>query len=820
MEKKKLSDRFPRPWLGIVVLGIMTYISSFSEAAGTLVYRGNPSSAIILAEKPTRSARLAAAELREHIRLITGAEIPILSENDNPPEGVVHIYVGESQATREIGLRNDMFAPQESLIRITDKEIILIGRDDLDFGPISYEKNGAWPGFNISAPFYRLGALYAVYDFLEQFCGVRWYMVTDLGRVVPEKKTLKFKPVERRRRPWTSYRMIGREYWSTPGDIRRRTEDTLVARYAHLASGRDNMLYALRSRRGGEPYAANHSVYGYYKRFAQKHPDWWVDGVPGRHKQLRYNHPEVVAQVVKDAKEFFNKPFSVRRRGVKGFVGAGDYFAAVPLDNRNYGTGCEPPLQPERQGRGFGSGVASDYIFTWVNRVAKEVCREYPDQWISTIAYAGMFEPPGFDIEPNIAVTVCMANGWEEDGYGMEILRRWGRKVSHLYTWEYHYPFTKFPKVQPHKAAGYIRRLQAMGIQGMFMEMGHMNSALYHLDCYVINRMLINKEADADKILAEYFRLFYGPAERPVRDFWQTLEEARREEKGIYQAAKGGERFKDWTILASEKRMVSLEQDIRSAEQLAGEEPYASRVKMLRTGILAYLKTWRGKYEKIIAAKTPVLTARKTYLKPVLDGKLNDALWEDCIPTSPFVTLQNNPVEVKTTGMVAYDNENLYIGFWCEELDMTSQVLIQKTFNSGICTDDSVEFVIDVGRRMKDYLHVMMNANGVMWYQWPKKYAQNELPDMGIGHKAYRGQKEWTAEFVVPLKKITEVLPKAGDTWGLNLMRNRYPVKKWKYEERGGNIWRAWSPTFVAEYHVIDRFGLLRFEEQAMGGGR
>jgi hypothetical protein len=317
----------------------------------TLVQDGQPRAVIVLAEKPTRSAQLAARELQEHLRLMSGAVAPIATEAQERPKLSTPIYVGESKATRRMGFVSYRFAPQESLVRITDKAVVLLGRDDPDTGPITYEKNGAWPGFNRMKAFHRVGSLYAVYEFLERFCGVRWYMPTDIGRVVPKRKTLVLEPTEVRTRPWTSYRVIGYGLWGTPGD---KGEVGLygMRRYKKHAPARDLNLHMLRLRGGGEPYQVNHSVYGYAKRFGKQHPDWFVDGNPGRHTQLLYHHPGVIEQVTKDACDYFSMPFSKRRFGAKKIhamrVSAGDFFPVMPLDDRNYGLVTKPPSAAAR----------------------------------------------------------------------------------------------------------------------------------------------------------------------------------------------------------------------------------------------------------------------------------------------------------------------------------------------------------------------------------------------------------------------------------------------------------------------------------------
>jgi len=773
-----------------------------------IVKDGSPVSVMILAEKPTRSAQLAALELQEHVRLATGATIEITREPQKPPKGFIPIYIGENAATRSMGLASQKFKIQESLVRVTEKSIVLIGRDDSDTGAVSYEKNGAWPGFNLVKPFYRLGTLNAAYDFLEKFCGVRWYMVTDLGRVVPKNKNLILEPIERRFESWTSYRILGRGSWGTPGDL-GKVDLYGKRRYKKWAPARDMILHALRSRRGGEPFGVNHSVYGYDKRFGKKHPDWFVDSNPGRDVQLRFDNPEVIAQVISDAKNYFALPFSKRRFGAPQIhasrVAGGDFFPVMPLDNRSYGDKPNPPLQLERQGRGFGSGVYSNYVFTWVNNVANGIIKDYPDAWISTCAYAGMFEPPDFNMAPNVAVVAAMADGWTPGGYGLEILKAWRKRVSRLYTWEYYYANNRFPKIRPHKVARYITNvLYPMRIDGMFMEMGDVNAVLYHLDHYVTTRLLVDGALDVEELLDEYYSLFYGPAAGPMKRFWNLLEEMNMK-VGKTRAGKS------WVTAAAEGRLEGLEKHLDEAQRLAPAEPFASRLKLMRIAGLDMIKERVAFYREIVAAGTPHLDISRTPKAPVIDGKLNDEAWKRASVTPPFVTMLNKPQDVKTVAMVTYDAKNIYIAFRCEEPFMKKMKLHHTKPSSAICTDESIEVNIDMDRSTDDYLQIMVSAKGITWWWWRKKFRPQELPDLGIKAAAVMGNKEWTCELAIPFAKINNATPKAKETWGINLMRNR-GLKDAGFKRFDERRWACWSPPFAWSWHIKDRFGTMTFK--------
>ena len=67
---------------------------------------------------------------QHHIRLITQAVLPIVTDQASVPG--VRILVGESAATRKLGLKSDDFQSQEYLIRVKGDTVILMGRDWLD----------------------------------------------------------------------------------------------------------------------------------------------------------------------------------------------------------------------------------------------------------------------------------------------------------------------------------------------------------------------------------------------------------------------------------------------------------------------------------------------------------------------------------------------------------------------------------------------------------------------------------------------------------------------------------------------------------------
>ena len=74
-----------------------TFFSSDAGDETLLIQEGKPHAEIVVAEKPPRMTKLAANELQEYLRKMTGAKVPITT---TPSGGkIIPIYVGRSVQT-------------------------------------------------------------------------------------------------------------------------------------------------------------------------------------------------------------------------------------------------------------------------------------------------------------------------------------------------------------------------------------------------------------------------------------------------------------------------------------------------------------------------------------------------------------------------------------------------------------------------------------------------------------------------------------------------------------------------------------------------
>ncbi|MDD5707266.1 MAG: DUF4838 domain-containing protein [Kiritimatiellae bacterium] len=98
-----------------------------------LTEAGKPRASIVVSAKPAQAAMFAAIELRDHVKKISGADLPILS--DTAEVKGMRILVGASAATRALGLKPERFKEQEYMIGVRKGDLVLMGRDaDTPYG--------------------------------------------------------------------------------------------------------------------------------------------------------------------------------------------------------------------------------------------------------------------------------------------------------------------------------------------------------------------------------------------------------------------------------------------------------------------------------------------------------------------------------------------------------------------------------------------------------------------------------------------------------------------------------------------------------------
>jgi len=136
----------------------------------TLVRGGKSDYVIVVPDKARPVERTAARELQQHLAEATEVTLSVVPEA-NAPRDKPRLAVGDGATTRSLlaGLSLGSLPPDGIVIRTVGRDLVLVGHP-------------------------RRGTLHAVYTFLEDTVGVRWWTATEVH--IPKRPTLRIPPLD------------------------------------------------------------------------------------------------------------------------------------------------------------------------------------------------------------------------------------------------------------------------------------------------------------------------------------------------------------------------------------------------------------------------------------------------------------------------------------------------------------------------------------------------------------------------------------------------------------------------------------------------
>jgi len=829
-------QQFQQRKFPIVGLMVVLAVGSSVPAAGEvlkLAENGQPKATIVLAEKPTGSAQLAAFELQHYIQKISGAKLPIVREPARA-EGS-RILVGQSKAAERLGCRNEDFAEQEYTIKTFPNALLLAGYDRQYFEEVRYEDAGEFNSL-YNAVQGAIGTCYAVHDFLENTLGVRWYYPNEeIGEVVPVSATIEIKDLNVRRSPDAPIRNIYPLYtnserlYFTDWDQRQKFQSSWV-------NPRVSLLYWIRNRYwGGMRHNANHSFDSYGAAFGESHPEWFSTKSYAKMKQLDYqmgvqpcfSAPGLFENVVQTARDYFDgKPEPFPRAY---WSAVGNFFPIVPNDNTNM-CGCDACRVQYSSDYGP-SGNASHYVWGFINRVAREVRKTHPDAMISGLAYFNYTAPPkGLVFESNVAVEFCKFYTYYANlNYQQQDYRRIAEyvndnKAKFFTTWEYqlkpHISEWAFPCMVPHVHADDVKHLRDiggfMGGKNQFLYMttyrggkttggvAQVSPVLDFMNLYWRLKLYDNFDFDVDKGLKEYYQKFFGPGAEGMAKFYTAMENR-------WMTLGGGQEARSWWgKMGTREFLKELAGYIAQARQATKEGTlYRRRVELIDAGIMQYMLKARERYEgSAMAEFAPVGTAAAARVViPAEKDWADDATWAEALDNVIEKTIDNEPAPQRTVFRLAYDDKRLYIKAKMSEPYVKQMKATVREKDVGGFSDDSVELFFDPGGKGQIYYQFCINSLGAVYDAMVDPYAIGATDtvtwDSGGIVKTVAGKDHWELRAAVPLGAFVKEPPRVGETWRFNLCRNRYA-------ERNKAPFSAWSPA-LGGFRNPERFGLITF---------
>lgn len=791
-----------------------------------VVEEGRPRAEIVIGERPPRSTRLAAQELRDQVERMSGARLPIVTQ---PTGGVVKLYVGQSAHTEALGLSLDGLEDGAYRLVSGPDWLVFLG-DDTDFVPIEpWARNNAdivsgklqaewdritgdlwgapYPGMykhrlklpgstglpdGTEAPagqmlelwgFDERGSFNAVCGWLESL-GMRWYLPGELGQVTPVLRSIPLPAIDETVRPDFPLRRINFRF----GVVGPET-----ARWAMRLGLRDP--YGIQVAHGLETMTGRDEIFA-------RRPEWFAlyggkrHYTPGYSKnQLCYSNEELFRHAVRYARAQFD------HYGL-------ETVSIMPPDGYTSICQCEKCAgkdSPERDDR----GLLSDYVWDFVNRVAKEVGKTHPDRRILNCAY-GVYTLPPLKIdklEPN--VQVCIVGGRrplsdrpEEQAEIRKLREAWDAKTDQPLLIFENYPFTDrgwyLPSYFPTVLGESINATKGISagediwltVAQDFHERG---IAINHFLVYFTAKLWWGgPEREARALFDEYCRLFYGPAATEMAAFFAHCEAHWREMEKDKDKADAG-----LALFAAAKARA------------AGDATVAARVALIDT----YLDDLRSKSEQLGKKRGPVPQIRLVgdAAGVVIDGDLGDAYWQKC-PVSArgsLRELQTGRAPVfGTTFQMGWQAGSLCLAIRCAERpgDKPNDTAT-KDDDAAIFYGDAVEILIETAAH--GHYQIVVSPSGRV-VDLDRQAGKRDFRWDSQAEVATRlADDHWVAEIRIPVtqdendplhqvigRKPTQSLP-----WYVNVCRQRV--------RENGQEHSAFSPTGTAGFHEPIKFAHL-----------
>jgi hypothetical protein len=473
------------------------------------------------------------------------------------------------------------------------------------------------------------GTANAVYGFLQDQLGVRWFMPSETFEVVPAARTIAI-PTQRR--------------LVTP---------SFVCRLASASWGADTLAWGRRNRwdtdEGGfaVPYAAGfrHWMYQVFP------PSKWGTTHPEIYPLLNGKRAIPAQDGEQLAQPCTANPETVRIAidTVNAYLDAHPDVHTYPFSINDNNTWCECDLckaQDVERPLYRGRRIYSDRWFTFVNAVARGVHAKHPGIFIGCFAYAGVELPPLQieKMEPNVFVNLTQDTAqyfdadYRQVDYGL--IAAWQRKCAQVGKYDYYGLGALAPRSFPHLLAADLKAIHTLGVRAFHSELfpywANMGPMLY-----VASRLLWDVSLDPDALLDEFFTSAFGPAAAEMRAFYAVHEAAwMSQTKGEWFAGIGDAAGQMDGYSAAQ--VAAAAAHLRAAQALAADDTIRARLQLIARGY-AYpdllLSGWtaaRAVTPTAVASAAAAgeLTARLEALSQCLDRE--EAGWRQSVLEDPL----------------------------------------------------------------------------------------------------------------------------------------------------------------------------------------
>ena len=467
-QQKIIVARFLSPalvWL-FVMAGSLAARGDFAIASG-----GKASCVIVQQPGATLAESNAVRELAETLGKITGAAFKIQEAGDGKvPEQAIIVGPGGAAGAVFPEVELGKFGSEELVMRVKGGRLLLAGGRPR-------------------------GTIYAVYRFLQEQCGVRWW--APWATTIPHRADLSVPELEVRSGPAFEYRA---PFWWAGFDPQWKTHN-----------GANGESQPIPEALGGciKYKGFAHTFYALVPpdKYFGPHPEWYslINGKrTHENAQLCLSNPELRDFVVGRVKEWLRESPDAK---------------IISVTQNDCAGACQCP---NCKAIDDAEGSPSGSMLTFVNYIAEKIEPEFPDVAVDTFAYQYTRHPPKtIHPRPNVIVRLCSIEcNFREplndpsNASFLADLTTWSKICHRLYVWDYVTDFANY--VLPHPnwfvLGPNLRLFKDYGVKGVFEEGAYAGPGeeMAEMRSWVLAQLLWNPQQDDRALIKEFLRGYYG----------------------------------------------------------------------------------------------------------------------------------------------------------------------------------------------------------------------------------------------------------------------------------------------------------------------
>lgn len=522
---------------------------------------------IVIPGKPAYLEQFAASELQAYLEKISGAKLPIVEESqrDTAPYA---FFLGTTGRSKQLGIVPDeqTMGRDGFALRSVPNGLVVLGRNEL-------------------------GTLFGVYELLERYFDIRWFMPGDGGEYVPRKETLDIGQVNLTYKPSFRVRWVGNGEWP----LRQRMNAYVTAGKQSVGINWKWHFHTFVELMAPAKYYAGHPEY-----FAIVNGKRTVTDSKSHGNQLCTSNPEVIRVVAEN---------------LIAVLDAEPGIEIITLSPNDGGGFCECDDctaldEPERDW--FAKYSRRLAIFN--NEVAKLVKQKHLDVLIKVGAYAMYARPPlneNYRPEGNLLFQLCHLYFCHNHPLGSDgcragetyqpndrfqpnqefckIVDQWIELSPHLFVYEYYsiggMARANLPWPLVHTMRADIPYYRDRGIEGFYTQL---SGDVWHrlgLNYYVAAKLCWNADLNVDALLDDYFEKFYGLAAKPMENYFVAMEQSMQAWNGcVSYGLQGVTGLKAvGPKIFTPQVMQRMRANLEEAERLTAEnEILSNRITMAR----------------------------------------------------------------------------------------------------------------------------------------------------------------------------------------------------------------------------------------------